>query len=154
MDIVECLHCHRRVIPSDDGICPSCSEHALTAPAEGAELCLLSLRGIEKFPNVCFQCSEPAEKRSSTRLKNTNTGKNLFALIIGVVSPVLGILTRFAPGARGDQKEYEVNVSLPICKWCAHKKLQPKIDSFDVENHEIRVLVHKQFREEFKLLNS
>jgi hypothetical protein len=40
-----------------------------------------------------------------------------------------------------------VHIKLPICDSCRRQKVRPEVQSYDLEDREIRLVVHERFRE-------
>ena len=143
MNIPECPHCHRRVVPSQTGECPSCGKNLADEPADGTLMRLLVLRGRERFPDICFHCAGSAHRVVKVRISNVDAATALSRSLFSIFIP-FGRLFAAADAAKNDRS---MSVKLPICDDCRRRKVQPVVQSFDLESRELRVIVHEHFRD-------
>ncbi len=55
--IVECPHCHTRVLPKADNICPACRENILDTHDVDPNMVSLSVRESQDLPPYCYRCN-------------------------------------------------------------------------------------------------
>jgi hypothetical protein len=146
MSITECPHCYRWVAPSASGECPSCGKNVTDVAAPGTQMRLLVVRGGESFPNICFNCAEPARHLVKVEVSNvdaaTSVGRSLFSLAV----PFGRIFSAFDAA----KKDISLSLKLPICDACRKRKIKPELQSYDLEGREMRLVVHERFRDSVK----
>jgi len=143
MSITECPHCHRRVIPSQSGICPSCNRDVRDQAAIDKGMRLLVVRGRQVFPSFCFNCAEPARKMVKVDVSNVDAGVAVERFFIGLLVP----FGRLFSSLDAAKRDISFGVKLPICDACRRRKVKPEVQSYDLEDREMRLVVHERFRE-------
>ena len=143
MSIPECPHCHRRVIPSEKGECPSCGNNVSDAPASGSQMRLLVIHGKETFPSICFSCAAPASRFAKIRITNADAATALSRALFNIFVPFGRLFSAF-DAAKNDRL---LSLRVPVCDSCRKRKARPEVQSFDFESREIRLIVHEQFRD-------
>src|SRR5262245_46874672 len=76
--MVECPHCHRRVLPLANGECTACHENTTDANNGNSNETLLSITEATQYPDTCCICNEP----TTNRVRVHHTGQ-----LAGVTSP-------------------------------------------------------------------
>jgi hypothetical protein len=142
MSIPECPHCHRRVIPSSSGECPSCGKNVTDEVALSQKMRALAIRGDHVFPPFCFNCGEPA--RNHRKIVITNV--DVFQRIRWAVWTYLIPFGKYLAAARAERYK-TIRLEVPICETCRKAKIWPEVQSFDLDERETRLIVHERFRE-------
>jgi hypothetical protein len=143
MNITECPHCHRRVAPSASGECPSCNKNVAEAPTSGKLMRLLLVRGGQSFPNICFNCAEPARRVVKVEVSNVDAAAVLGRGLLSRLLPFGGLFSAFEAAKR----DIFVSTRLPICDGCRKRKIKPEVQSYDLESREMRLVVNENFRD-------
>ena len=143
MSITECPHCHRRVVPSASGECPSCGLNVADEDALGKKMRLLVVRRGQSFPNICFNCAEPALKLVKVKISNVDAGVTVGRILFSMVMPFARLLSAFEAA----KTDIFMTLKVPICDTCRKRKIRPEIQAYDLEAKEMRVVVHEQFRD-------
>jgi hypothetical protein len=141
--ITECPHCHRRVIPSAGGECPSCSKNVTDPVATASGLRLLVVRPGMTFPMICFHCGQPARRHVDAQVSNVDSAVSMKRWLWRQSIPFGGLFAAFEAA----KHDLTVRIRLPICDVCRKLKVQPEIQSYDLEDREIRLVVHENFRD-------
>lgn len=153
MTIPNCPHCYRRVIPSDDGICPACQRNMNEASGSDPNKVLITLAPRDKLPGVCHECGSPTRHLKKLSVSSEPEGTFLAG---GVAQRVLGHLLDHTPLGlfnRLEQIKNQVVISLalPTCERCVKKirSITPRYIDFD--SRRVDVLVHKEFKKALTL---
>ena len=126
--IVECPHCHVRVLPRANNICPACRNDMSDLQDVDLNQVSLTIRESEELPSLCYSCNHYTERRIRVSGdKESDLEKALF----GQASP---------------EKTTNVIIYLPQCEECAEWK-EPERISVDYEHQAITIVVHKGFRD-------
>jgi hypothetical protein len=143
MSITECPHCHRRVAPSDSGTCPSCGKNVAFEPPGGNPMRLLVVRGGESFPDLCFNCAQPARRRIKLQVSNVDAAASLRRGLLGSLVPFGRLFSAFDAAKR----DIFLSLKLPICDDCRKQRIKPEVQSYDLESREMRLVVNERFRD-------
>ena len=156
----ECPHCFTRVIPSKDGICPSCGKDMEAPPEDTGVSARISKR--TKFPNICHQCGvnttktseisewkresvEEQEKEDSIVISMLSLAASMIFLPLGFVVQLLGL-------SRNEQHlDTELRLSIPTCGSCDAKATT--VVDCSIEKQSMRILVDRRFAEQVSALN-
>ncbi len=149
--IVECPHCYVKVIPSQEGICPSCRQNTRdlsgTDPSRGS----LSIHEHERLPDLCFQCGVRTSQRvrvSRRRYDENDPAPTPLAAVLLNLFTLLGGYI-FLGGTR---QVMRVRILLPQCRSCARQQGPPDPRYVNYESHNMTFVVNKAFRNEVYLL--
>jgi len=126
--IVECPHCHIRVLPKANNICPACHNDMNDLRGVDLNQVTLTIRESEKLPSFCYSCNRYTER--SIRLSGDRES-DLVKAIFGSPLP---------------QNTTNVIIYLPQCEECAEWN-EPKKTSVDYEHQTITIVVNKGFRD-------
>jgi hypothetical protein len=143
MSITECPHCHRRVVPSESGECPSCNANVKNEPATAKGMSLLVIRNRSVFPPICFNCAQPARKSVKINVSNVGAAVSIGRGLLAVLLPFGRLFTAFNAAKR----DIFIRLRLPICDACRKRKVKPNVQSYDLEDREVRLIVHERFRD-------
>lgn len=160
--ILECPHCHRRVMPLKSGECPACHEN--TADKSGADesVTLLSVTETTKFPNNCCTCYEATSNfikvQHSGRMagvsgpkKESLSGGDVLAIRMFGLLGALACAIRVG-GSGGGSGRSTLRLRVPQCKRCvANGQITPA--SADLEHYRLSLLVDRRFADEVKRMN-
>jgi len=143
MRIIECPHCHRRVVPADSGACPSCGKNVADQDALNTQMRVLVVRGQMSFPQLCFNCGEPARRWVKIEISNVDAMTSVRRGLVSRIFMFGGLLSAF------EAAKHDIFVTLkpPICDSCRKRGIKPETQSYDLEDREMRVVVHRRFRD-------
>lgn len=125
--IVECPHCHVRVVPMANNICPACRNDISKKGVDPNQVSL-TISESEELPTFCYSCNRYTER--SVRVsgdKESDLAKVLF-------------------GSAAPEKTSNVIVYIPQCEECAEWKELELVD-VDYDHQTITLVVHKGFQE-------
>ena len=126
--VVECPHCHVRVIPIDNKICPACRKDISNLKGVDPNQVSLIISESEELPTFCYSCNRYTER--SIRVsgdKESDLAKALF-------------------GSAAPENTSNVIITLPQCEECAEWKDLELVD-VDYDHQTITLVVHKGFQE-------
>jgi hypothetical protein len=152
--LLECPHCHRRVLPLSSGECPSCHENTKDIRDADPKVTLLTITEATKFPQTCCVCNEPTKnlvrvRRSGKMAGASQPGKETLSVADGLAVSLFGLFGKLAylfwqAGKQGEPGSSALQIYVPQCKQCAgDKKIEPA--SADLEHHRLSILVDKRF---------
>jgi hypothetical protein len=152
--MLECPHCHRRVLPLASGECPACHENTTDKLHANENVTLLSIMEATKFPKTCCTCNEPTENLvnvqrsgrmagvSEPKRESTSAGDALFLSFLGLFGKLIYAFSHVSDGSGAGVSTLKIRV--PQCKQCAAKKrIEPA--SADLEHHRLSILVDRCF---------
>jgi hypothetical protein len=126
--IVECPHCHKKVIPKGNNNCPSCREDM--SDQEGVDLNQTSftIHESEELPSFCYSCNMYTERQ--IRISGDKES-DLEKMLFGPSSP---------------EDTSNVIIYLPQCEVCSELN-EPELVEVDYEHQTMTIVVHRGFRE-------
>ncbi len=132
IDIVECPHCHTRVLPKADNICPACRRNILDMQDVDPNMVSLIVRESQDLPPYCYLCNSVTER---------------YVEIIGDKGTFLDQSLMFLmPTRKFEENTSNVFVELPQCETCAEKE-EPSPLYVDYENQSMTFVVNIGFKE-------
>lgn len=148
MSIIECPHCYNKVLVSLENICPSCRKNVKEISQNNQDLSFVTISlGQKELPDVCIMCGSNADEIRTFSF-------NLPTEDVDIASNATGILTFlfFGLGFFKKQAHIAINYAAPICKLCTkNERLKPV--HVNQELHELKILAHKKFKEQYYKLN-
>ena len=126
--VVECLHCHVKVLPTANNICPACRENILDLQDVNPNQVALVISESEELPTFCYSCNRYTER---TIRVSSDQESDLEKALFGSASP---------------ENTSKVIINLPQCEECAEGNV-PELVSVDYDYQTITVVVHKRFQE-------
>jgi hypothetical protein len=152
--ILECPHCHRRVLPLSSGECPSCHKNTADTIGVDQNVTMLSITEITKFPQLCCACADPTTNRVTIARKGRlsqpgspkQTSSEPYWPVYFVFGPIWGFLIDMFSriGGGGNSGPFSLAVKVPQCKKCvAMKKIEPSV--VDLEHCRFGIVVDKRF---------
>jgi hypothetical protein len=126
--IVECPHCHKKVVPKANNRCPACQEDMSDLEGVDPNQISLAIFESEELPSFCYSCNRYTERQIRI---SADPESDLEKLLFGSVRP---------------ENTSNVIVHLPQCEVCSELN-QPEIVEVDYEHQSITLMVHKGFRE-------
>jgi hypothetical protein len=126
--IVECPHCHTRVLPLANNICPACDNDISDLQDVDMNQVALTIRESEELPTFCFACNRYTERLVRVSADKESDMENA---LFGVPPP---------------NKTTNVIIFLPECEECAEWK-EIEQTGADYDNQTITLVVHKGFQE-------
>jgi hypothetical protein len=144
----ECPHCYRKVLLREDGSCPACGKLSTDTSEVDPTRTLLTIRRGSRFPEICFNCAEPATHRILARAATVSRAQEAatwtWTLALANILPFLGAIFLLAR-SRDIRKDIVISIDLPICKKCRRLGIKPEIESYDLHEREMRVVVSRTF---------
>jgi hypothetical protein len=139
----ECPHCHTKVFPKDDRICPACSKKMDQDPASLNGVCLIAISEEMILPKRCLQCNEPTDDRVDVEAKVDR----------GTWTPAdPGILGGYGLDFYSAEMSPTVTIAVPFCRNC-HERSEPVLLGLDPETNRLLFTGHCGFQEELKRMN-
>jgi hypothetical protein len=137
--LLDCPHCHRRVLPMSDFSCPACRGDTRAETVDDRSE--VRLAPGDDLPPLCMACGQPTIDRVSIQEQVTIGGHSwLFQLFLMLTSP-----SWFAADRRAiEGKTSQFSMRIPVCKTCQGRaELQPSYVNF--EHRTATFLVHGAF---------
>jgi hypothetical protein len=125
--VIECPHCHVRVLPARNNICPSCHNDVTDLKDVDLNQISLVIHESDELPSFCYACNRYTERRIRVSADQESDLDTLF----GVPAP---------------NKTTNVIVYLPQCEECAESK-EIKQTGADYDHQTITLVVHPRFQE-------
>ena len=124
--IVECPHCHIRVIPKADNTCPNCQENVTDMTGVDPSRVPLVVSERDEFPAYCYSCNQYTDQY----VRASSDGESSIELLI----------------LRESQPEDTMNiiVFLPVCELCSEKEIE--LVEADYDRQSMTIMVHWGFR--------
>jgi hypothetical protein len=125
--IIECPHCHVKVLPMANNICPACRMSISDLTGVDPDQVSLTFRESEELPAFCYSCNQYTER--TIRVSGDKESD---------------IGSMFAPS---DVDTSNVVIHLPQCDNCADQFGEPEPVDVDYECQKMTLAVHRGFRE-------
>ena len=126
--IIECPHCHVRVLPLANNICPACRNDIYDLQDIAPNQVALTIRESEELPSFCYGCNRYTERRIRVSADQESDLENA---LFGVLAP---------------NKTTNVIIYLPQCEECAKWKKVEQTGT-DYDHQTITLVVHPGFRD-------
>jgi len=159
----ECPHCHIRVWPNADGICPSCQRDVFDLKDVDPDKSSLVIRRSSRMPEVCIDCGLPTSRLTKIVSYGSRTVQGMMipeegwmslavvmALFLGWIVVPFRLLRGVDPRARG-RVSVKLKLRVPQCKSCSIHKIEPLYVNW--ESATVKFVVHKRFKSRFLDLN-
>jgi hypothetical protein len=127
--IVECPHCHVKVLPKADNICPACQNNMSDLQDVDPNQVSLVIHESEELPSFCYSCNRYTER--IIRL-SADEESGLETAIFGRPLP---------------ENTTNIIIYLPECEDCAELNIAPVTTGADYDHQAITLVVHKGFRD-------
>ena len=125
--IVECPHCHTRVIPTANNICPNCHENVSDMTGVDPNQVPFVVSEAEEFPSFCYSCNQYTDH------------------YVRVSSDNETFLERLLFQNTLPEDTSKVIVYLPECEVCSEKEVE--LVDVDYEHQTMKIMVHHGFRD-------
>ena len=126
--LIECPHCHKRVIPKANNICPACREDMSDMEGVDPNQTSLTIHESEELPSYCYSCNMYTERQ--IRLSGDQESA-LGTIFFGLNRP---------------EDTSNVIIYLPQCEVCSELN-EPEIVDVDYEHQTMTIIVHRGFRD-------
>ena len=138
---IECPHCHTRVLPSKDNICPACRMDISDMDGVDPNMVSLTVHESEQLPYHCYLCDVYTDRFVKLEGdKESSLEKGLRLLGLFLTPPWL---------KRTDEFTANVYIYLPQCESCAELE-DPTPLRVDYEEQTMTFVVHKKFKERIR----
>lgn len=124
--IIECPHCHVKVLPNANNICPACRKNVLDTQDVDPNQVSLTIHESEDLPSFCYSCNLYTDRT----VKISGDGESA--------------LPSLFPQPEVDTSN--VIIYLPQCDRCAEAG-EPEPINVDYEYQKMTFVVHNGFRE-------
>ncbi len=125
--IIECPHCHVKVLPTANNLCPACrrdiSDPSDTDPNQVA----LTIHESEELPSFCFSCNLYTDRTIRVSGDKGSDFDSLFKT--------------------SDVDTSNVVIDLPQCDKCGEEIGEPEPVHVDYEYQKMTLVVHRGFRD-------
>ena len=125
---LECPHCHTRVLPKANNICPACGDDISDLEGADSNQVSLSIHESEELPSFCYSCNAYTERY--VRLSGDKESD----------------LEAFIFGQRDPKDTSNVIINLPQCEQCSELD-EPEPVEVDYEHQKMTFVVHRGFKE-------
>jgi hypothetical protein len=125
--IIECPHCHVRVIPTVNNVCPNCHEDVTDMTGVDPNQVPLTVSETEEFPSHCYSCDQYTDQY--VRLSSDGESS----------------IERFIFGDRRPEDTTNIIVYLPVCELCSEKEVELVEADYDLQT--MVIMVHRKFRD-------
>lgn len=124
---IECPHCHVRVIPMADNLCPACREDVTYIQSADSNRVTLILHESEELPSYCYSCNMHTDRIVRITADEEST---LATLFLGENSP---------------ENTTNIIIHLPECELCSD--LDIELVEVDYDKQTMKIMAHPGFRE-------
>jgi len=127
--IIECPHCHIRVIPKPNNICPACQEDISNLEGTDPDQVAFTIHESEDLPDYCFSCNSYTERIIRVSADEES----------GILNAIFGT----------PEPEDTTNVILYLsqCDLCDERDKDPQRVEVDYEHQTMTLVVHRGFRD-------
>lgn len=125
--IIECPHCHTRVIPQSNNVCPNCHEDVTDISGVDRDHAPFTVSETEEFPSYCHSCNQYTDRY----VRVTSDNETFLEQIL------------FKNSLPEDTTK--VFVFLPECELCSDKDVE--LVDVDYEHQTMKIMVHHGFRD-------
>jgi hypothetical protein len=140
--IIECPHCHTRILPRKDNTCPACRKDLADVGDVDPNMVSLIIHESQELPPFCYSCNLYTER--FVRLTSEDDA--------GVAEAILSLAELLLLRPKWSRHNNEVGTSnvyiyLPQCEQCAEEFGRPEPITVDFEHQTMKFLVHRGFRD-------
>ena len=143
--IIECPHCHTRVLPLANNICPACRKDISDTTGVDPNLASLVVPQLANLPPYCYSCNSPTERyvkiTETVQIGGDSPFARFFLIVMAVITLRPGVWRSLTEG-----KKSSVTIHVPQCERCAQSG-KPKPHHIDFEGQAMIFIVHKEFRD-------
>src|SRR4051812_909327 len=130
--LLECPHCHRRVLPLASGECPSCHKNTADTHNANHNVTLLSITEATTFPATCCTCNAQTNNlvkvhRSGKMAGASRPGEKSTSAADGLALSIFGLFGKLAylfwqAGRQSEPGSSSLRIYVPQCKRCVVDK--------------------------------
>lgn len=125
--IIECPHCHVRVVPMENNLCPACRENVRYFQNTNFRRVAFTLHESEELPSYCHSCNAYTERLVKIAADEESS---LDTIIFGENSP---------------EHTSNVIIFLPECENCSDEEIE--LVEVDYDNQTMKIMVFPGFQE-------
>jgi len=126
--IIECPHCHTKVLPKANNICPACLNDVSDLQGVDQSMVSFTVYESEELPTFCYSCNLYTERT------------------IRVSADSESIFEKFILKPTAPENTSNVIIYLPQCETCAEDN-EPEPVEVDYEFQTMKLVVHSGFRD-------
>jgi len=142
---IECPHCHTRVLPLANNICPACRKDISDTRGVDPNLASMVVHQLANLPPSCYSCNSPTERyvkiTETVQMGGDSPLTKFFLMVVAVITLRPWVLRSLTEG-----KKSSVTIHVPQCERCAQSG-KPKPNHIDFEEQSMTFIVHKGFRD-------
>lgn len=126
--VVECPHCHTKIMPLADNTCPACQGNLSDSAGVDPNKVSLLIHESEELPTYCYSCNQYTEEE------------------VRISGDQESILSKFLFGDVSPEQTSNVVIFLPQCETCSEIE-DPEPVEVDYELQTMTFVVHTGFRD-------
>jgi len=126
--VVECPHCHTRVVPLKNNICPACRSDMSDLEGVDPNMVACTIHESEELPTFCFSCNRYTERTVRVSGDKESTLEKFF-------------FARASP-----ESTTNVIIFLPQCEQCAELE-EPEPVEVDYDHQTMTFVAHTGFKD-------
>ena len=140
--IIECPHCHTRVLPRKDNTCPACREDISNLEDVDPNLVSMVIHESQELPSFCYSCNLYTERY--VRLQGEEESAVAHAIL--TLAELLVIRPKWSHH-NNEVGTSNVYIYLPQCEQCAEEFGRPEPITVDFDHQTMKFIVHRGFRD-------
>lgn len=126
--VVECPHCHTKIMPLADNTCPACQGNLSDLAGVDPNKVSLLIHESEELPTYCYSCNQYTEEE------------------VRISGDQESILSKFLFGDVSPEQTSNVVIFLPQCETCSEIE-DPEPVEVDYELQTMTFVVHTGFHD-------
>ena len=143
--MIECPHCHTRVLPAASGRCPACGKSLTDREGADPMRTSMTIRENARLPAVCYRCGTPTDRHVTVRHKWKASGDSWIARALALLMVPFWPLWLLLWWLLGRSPRHSIRMRLPQCVPCSQLEA-PNAQHVDFGAGEMTFVVHKGFR--------
>ena len=159
MPVLDCPHCHVRVLPKTDGRCPACHNDVNDLRGVDRDMATVEVSALKNLPRFCICCGEPTER---TRVVSGHgfsweQADDIDAVAVAItvtlaatISVLLMPFSLFRRESHEERRVRKLSAKLPCCENCADEAIE--ILKVLPAKSSIKLVAHQAFAEKYRAL--
>lgn len=144
--IEECPHCHTRVVPLKDNICPACHKSVVNQVGADLSVTTITVDDVRSLPPYCVLCGRETKRVQHLRKTRKDpdpsgsAAANRLALSQGgLVGELAAWILRFG--------KQDIVFSIPYCERCQNEHRRLSVRHVDWDRRLLTLLAHVDFKQ-------